>query len=29
LVHYFLFTKIQSLSVSNWYCWSCRDFGDA
>jgi hypothetical protein len=20
LVHYFLFTKIQSLSVSNWYC---------
>jgi hypothetical protein len=29
LVHYFLFTKIQSLSVSNWYCWSCRVFGDA
>jgi hypothetical protein len=29
LVQYFLFTKIQSLSVSNWYCWSCRAFGDA
>jgi hypothetical protein len=29
LVHYFLFTKNQSLSVSNWYCWSCRAFGDA
>jgi hypothetical protein len=22
-------TKNQSLSVSNWYCWSCRAFGDA
>jgi cbb3-type cytochrome oxidase subunit 1 len=21
-----LFTKIQSLSVSNWYCWACRAF---
>jgi hypothetical protein len=29
LVQYFLFTKNQSLSVSNWYCWSCRVFGDA
>jgi hypothetical protein len=29
LVQYFLFTKNQSLSVSNWYCWSCRAFGDA
>jgi hypothetical protein len=29
LVQYFLYTKIQSLSVSNWYCWSCRAFGDA
>jgi hypothetical protein len=28
LVKYFLFTKNQSLSVSNWYCWSCRAFGD-
>jgi hypothetical protein len=28
LVQYF-FTKNQSLSVSNWYCWSCRAFGDA
>jgi hypothetical protein len=24
-----LFTKNQSLSVSNWYCWSCRAFVDA
>jgi hypothetical protein len=22
-------TKNQSLSVSNWYCWSCMAFGDA
>jgi hypothetical protein len=29
LVQYFLFTKTQSLSVSNWYCWSWRAFGDA
>jgi hypothetical protein len=29
LVQYFLFTKNQPLSVSNWYCWSCRVFGDA
>jgi hypothetical protein len=29
LLQYFLFTKNQSLSVSNWYCWSCRAFGDA
>jgi hypothetical protein len=29
LVQYFLFTKNQSLSVSNWYCWLCRAFGDA
>jgi hypothetical protein len=29
LVQYFLFTKNQSLSVSYWYCWSCRAFGDA
>jgi hypothetical protein len=29
LVQYFLFTKNQSLSVSNWYYWSCRAFGDA
>jgi prepilin signal peptidase PulO-like enzyme (type II secretory pathway) len=29
LVQYFLFTKNQSLSVSNWYCWSCRAFGYA
>jgi hypothetical protein len=29
LVQYFLFTKNQSLSVSNWYCQSCRAFGDA
>jgi hypothetical protein len=29
LVQYFLFTKNQSLSVSNWYCWSWRAFGDA
>jgi hypothetical protein len=29
LVQYFLFTKNRSLSVSNWYCWSCRAFGDA
>jgi hypothetical protein len=29
LVQYFLFAKNQSLSVSNWYCWSCRAFGDA
>jgi hypothetical protein len=29
LVQYFLFKKNQSLSVSNWYCWSCRTFGDA
>jgi hypothetical protein len=29
LVQYFLFTKIQSLSVSNWYGLSCRAFGDA
>jgi hypothetical protein len=29
LVQYFMFTKNQSLSVSNWYCWSCRAFGDA
>jgi hypothetical protein len=21
------FTKIQSLSVSNWYCWLCKAFG--
>jgi heme/copper-type cytochrome/quinol oxidase subunit 3 len=24
-----LFTKNQSLSVFNWYCWSSRAFGDA
>jgi hypothetical protein len=29
LVQYFLFTKNQSLSVSNWYYWSFRAFGDA
>jgi hypothetical protein len=29
LVQYFLFIKNQSLSVSNWYGWSCRAFGDA
>jgi hypothetical protein len=29
LVQYFLLTRIQSLSSSNWYCWSCRAFGDA
>jgi hypothetical protein len=29
LVQYFLFTKNQSLSVSIWYCWSCRAIGDA
>jgi hypothetical protein len=29
LEQYFLFTKNQSLSVSNWYYWSCRAFGDA
>jgi hypothetical protein len=29
LVQYLLFTKNQSLSVSNWYCWSCSAFGDA
>jgi hypothetical protein len=29
LVQYFLFTKKRSLSVFNWYCWSCRAFGDA
>jgi hypothetical protein len=29
LVQYFLFTKNQSLSVSNWYCWSWRAFGGA
>jgi uncharacterized protein (DUF2249 family) len=29
LVHYLLFTKNQSLSVSNLYCWSYRAFGDA
>jgi hypothetical protein len=29
LVQYFLLTKNQSLSVSNWYCLSCRAFGDA
>jgi hypothetical protein len=29
LVQYFLFTKNQSLSVCNWYCWSCRAFCDA
>jgi hypothetical protein len=29
LVQYFLFTKNQSLNVSNWYCWSCRAFEDA
>jgi hypothetical protein len=29
LVQYFLFAKNQSLSVSNWYWWSCKAFGDA
>jgi hypothetical protein len=29
LVKYFLFTKNQCLSVSNWYYRSCRAFDDA
>jgi hypothetical protein len=29
LVQYFFFTKNKSLNFSNWYCWSCRAFGDA
>jgi hypothetical protein len=29
LVLLFLFTKNKSLSVSNWYCWSCGAFSDA
>jgi hypothetical protein len=29
LVQYFLFTKNQSRSVCNWYCWSGRAFRDA